>query len=128
MTSKGIEGQQDITVPESYDWRTQYPDCVQPVLNIGTVANCTATYAYATISVAEDRVCMKAGETIRFSTQEILECDAGNNGCTAGHVNKVLNFGQTKGFIPEECLEPKEELGTCELDHFENNECRLENF
>lgn len=71
---------------------------------------------------------MKAKEPVRLSTQEILECDVGNNGCTAGFVNKVLMFGQNKGYIPEECMEPKEKTDECEVDHFENNECRLENF
>jgi len=127
-TSKGIEEEESITVPETYDWRTAYPDCVQPVLNIGTVANCTASYAYATISTSEDRICMKAKEKVRLSTQEILECDVGNQGCKTGFVNKVLGFGQNKGFIPEECMEAKEKTDECEEDHFENNECRLENF
>lgn len=71
---------------------------------------------------------MKAKETVRLSTQEILECDVGNQGCTAGFVNRVLMFGQNKGFVPEECMEPAETLNECEVDHFENNECRLENF
>lgn len=74
---------------------------------------------------------MKAKETVRLSTQEILECDVGNQGCTAGFVNRVLMFGQNKGFVPEECIDPVNEIGKlneCEVDHFENNECRLENF
>jgi len=71
---------------------------------------------------------MKAKETIRLSTQEILECDVGNQGCTAGFANRVLMFGQNKGFVPEECIEPSEKVNECEVDHFENNECRLENF
>ena len=71
---------------------------------------------------------MKAKETVRLSTQEILECDVGNQGCTAGFANRVLMFGQNKGFVPEECMESDEKVKECEVDHFENNECRLENF
>jgi len=71
---------------------------------------------------------MKAKETVRLSTQEILECDVGNQGCTSGFVNRVLMFGQNKGFVPEECVETQSSLTECEVDHFENNECRLENF
>jgi len=97
-------------------------------MNINTVSNCTASYAYSTLSVAEDRICMQAKEKIKLSTQEILECDVGNQGCTAGFVNRVLMFGQNKGYVPEECMEAKEKVAECEVDHFENNECRLENF
>lgn len=116
-----------ITVPDTYDWRTEYPDCVQPIMNIGTIANCSASYAFATISAAEDRICMKAKEKYRLSTQEIIECDVTNFGCTGGHVNKVLQFGASKGFLPEECMEPSEKQNECEVDHFESNPCRMDN-
>jgi len=69
-TSKGAhkDGDLDITLPESYDWRTQYSVCVQPVMNIGTIANCSSSYSYATLSTAEDRICMKSFEKVRLST------------------------------------------------------------
>jgi hypothetical protein len=90
-------------------------------LNIGIVANCSASYAYTTLGVAEDRICMKAHEKIRLSTQEILDCDVTSNGCEGGFVNKVLAFGSNKGFLPEECYETAEKQNECEEDHFENN-------
>ena len=35
-TAKGVQGYEDeeIDVPESFDWREAYPKCVQPVMNI----------------------------------------------------------------------------------------------
>jgi len=70
---------------------------------------------------------MKSKEKVRLSSQEILDCDVGNNGCEGGHVNKVLQFGINKGFNPEECYERTETVNECEVDHFESNECRLDN-
>lgn len=129
LTSKGAQQDgkdEEIIVPETYDWRTKYPECVQPVLNIGVVANCSASYAYTTLSVAEDRICMKAKEKVRLSTQEIIDCDGLSNGCDGGYVNKVLAFGAKHGFNPEECYETAEKRQTCEEDHFENNQCRMD--
>jgi len=54
-----------------------------------------------------------------------LECDVGNNGCAGGNVNKVLNFGATKGFNLEECMESQPDIAECEVDHFDNNDCRV---
>lgn len=68
---------------------------------------------------------MKSKEKVRLSTQELLECDVGNNGCAGGNVNKVLNFGATKGFNLEECMESQPDIAECEVDHFDNNDCRV---
>jgi hypothetical protein len=40
---------EEMIIPEKYDWREQYPDCVQQPINQG---NCSASYALAAISVA----------------------------------------------------------------------------
>ena len=51
-SSLGVEGMQemDIDVPDEYDWRQKYPQCVQPVQNIGSQTNCSASYAFSTLS------------------------------------------------------------------------------
>ena len=48
----------NIEVPETYDWREAYPQCVQPAMNIGSNKNCSSTYAFATLSAIQDRICM----------------------------------------------------------------------
>jgi Papain family cysteine protease len=42
-------------------------------------------------------------------------------------VNRALSFGKRKGFIPEYCMPYKGAKGECDDDHFENNECRVNN-
>jgi hypothetical protein len=44
----------ETAIPESFDWREQFPDCVQEVANQG---NCSAAYAMVATSVTEDRIC-----------------------------------------------------------------------
>lgn len=100
------DAEQDIAVPDDYDWRKEYADCLQPVLSIGTDTNCSASYAMAVMSTVEDHICMKNGNTsVRLSSQEIIDCDSNSYGCSGGYVNKVLQFGRNKGFILDECME-----------------------
>jgi hypothetical protein len=125
-SSRGLDGveEEDIDVPESYDWREKYPDCVQPVRSIGT--NCSSSYAFTTLSVVEDRICMANNQQVRLSTQEIIDCDPNSYGCDGGYVNKVLNWGRKKGFILEECMESQGKKNECEADHLESNICRVD--
>ena len=48
----------EIELPESYDWREAYPDCVQPVMNIGSDKNCSASFVMSALGAVEDRICM----------------------------------------------------------------------
>jgi len=60
----------------------------------------------AVLSTVEDHICMKNGNnTVRLSSQEVIDCDANSYGCSGGYVNKVLQFGRNKGFILDECME-----------------------
>jgi hypothetical protein len=128
-TSQGMEGvpEMDIEVPETFDWREAYPNCVQEPLSIGASHDCSAAYVFATLSAAEDRICMGSNSTVRLSRQEVLDCDSGSMGCQGGFVNRVMAWGKKKGFILEECLEYAGKQQECEVDHFESNACRLDN-
>ena len=117
----------DIQLPESYDWREAFPQCVQPVMDVGEKLNCSSSYIMATLSAVEDRICMANNKTIKLSTQEIIDCDENQFGCEGGYVNKVLQWGRKKGFITEECMEYEGVKRECEVDHFESNQCRIEN-
>ena len=60
-TSLGMGEQSEemkIDLPETYDWREAYPQCVQPAQSIGSDKNCSATFAFATLSAVQDRICM----------------------------------------------------------------------
>lgn len=113
---------EEIIVPETYDWREQYPQCVREVQR--TNLNCIASsYVAATMSAAEDRICMSTGEHHNLSRNEFIDCDANSKGCKGGDVQRVLNYGKRKGFIEDSCYP---EAGQCPEDHFETNTCRLE--
>ena len=118
----------EIDLPESYDWREAYPQCVQePVTTNYGDRNCSSSYAFATIGVVQDKICQATNKTVQLSIQEVIDCDQNQQGCEGGYVNKVLQWGKKKGFITADCHEYIGQKSECEVDHFETNECRLEN-
>lgn len=64
---------------------------------------------------------------MRLSTQEIISCDKANYQCDGGYVNRVLNWGKRKGFVPEECFPYEGKSTECDEDHLTVNECRANN-
>ncbi len=48
--------EQEVIIPESYDWREEYEDCVQSSPMVAR--NCSAAYVTNTIAVTEDKICM----------------------------------------------------------------------
>lgn len=95
----------EIELPETYDWREAYPQCVQTPISVGRDFNCSSSYAFATLGVVQDKICMGSNQTVQLSAQEIIDCDDNEFGCESGYVNKVLQWGKKKGFILEECME-----------------------
>jgi cathepsin L len=98
-----------------------------PSIEISNKGNCSSGYAFTTLSAAEDRICTSSGEKVKLAAQEILDCDVNNFGCTGGYVNKVLQFGRSKGYVLEECMEYTGATSECDVDHFESNDCRIAN-
>ena len=119
--------EEDVIIPESFDWREDHPDCVQPAPSAST--NCSSSYVLTALSAIEDRICAAPGSKgqVKLSAQEILDCDKGNHGCSGGYTSRVFNWGKRKGFIPETCYETTGEQGECPDDHMTDNNCRLTN-
>ena len=122
---KSREDSDETIIPEKYDWREQFPECVQEPVSQG---NCSASYALASTSATADRICMAAKKPVRLSAYEIINCDKGNYGCEGGYATRALGWGKRKGFIPEECYPYNGTKTQCDAEeHLESNECRLNN-
>lgn len=63
----------ELEIPEAYDWRKIYPNCVEEVTQIDK--SCASSYVHATISAVQDRICMGAQKLVKLSSEEILDCD-----------------------------------------------------
>jgi len=92
---------EDLIIPESFDFRDENPECTQDVPQVNR--NCSASYIHSTLSAAQDRICKNGSrEPVVLSAQELIDCDK-NSDCLKGTVNKVLTWGKRRGFLPESC-------------------------
>jgi cathepsin B len=100
-----------VNVPESFDYRTQWPKCVLPVKNQQNT--CGSGYAIAAAQTASERLCIatKAQTLINLSAQELLSCDTNNSGCKGGFLNNAADYLKTKGIVDEGCFPYSNENG-----------------
>jgi cathepsin B len=80
--------QEAALTSEQYDFREQFPACVEPVF---AQRNCTASYAFAAAGVTSERFCASSGSqiTVSLSAQDILSCDPKSHGCSGGEIDVV---------------------------------------
>lgn len=66
-------GNKENVIPETYNFKTEYPECDRPVLTQG---NCSSSYSLAAVSSINDRWCRlnKLDHPI-LSAQGSLACD-----------------------------------------------------
>jgi hypothetical protein len=51
---KSKEDSEENIIPEKFDWREKYPECVQEPTSQG---NCSSSYAVVATSTVADRIC-----------------------------------------------------------------------
>jgi cathepsin B len=97
-------GSKDTIVPESYNFREQYPNCARPVLTQG---NCSSSYSIASISAITDRWCRSNElEYPTLSAHSPVFCDKViNSNCKGGFVSRTLDYGKIYGFVDTKCAE-----------------------
>ncbi|CAI2372599.1 unnamed protein product [Moneuplotes crassus] len=109
--SKGI--QEDISlenddfddddIPESYNIKEQWPDCVIPVQN---QEFCGADWALIGVGILSERYCIQSGgETkLNLSVESILACDDHDWGCSGGYPDRAWDHMTDSGILTEECF------------------------
>lgn len=96
-------GNKDTIVPDTYNFREEYPNCARPIANQG---NCSSSYSIATVSAITDRWCRSNELSFpRLSAQGPLACDkAINSQCRGGYVSRTLDYAKIYGLVDEDCL------------------------
>lgn len=90
---------------DKYNFYEKYPDCKSLPANQG---NCSSSYAFATVGVFNDRVCVDNNNVpvFRASPQHPLACDkASSKGCLGGYLTGAMDLGRVAGYVEEGCLE-----------------------
>ena len=104
-------GNKDTIVPETYNFRTEYPNCAREIVNQG---NCSSSYTIATVGAITDRWCKSNDLSFPLlSPQGPLACDkAINNQCRGGYVSRTLDYAKIYGLVDESCLPYSSDVST----------------
>lgn len=89
-------------IPDSFDFRTQYKECVREVQNQG---NCSGAWALAMASMISDRICMINNKSVPVSAQHVISCDVDiNEGCKKGYAQRAFDFYTRNKIMNETCM------------------------
>lgn len=105
-----------LAVPESFDSRNQWPDCVHPILDQGQCGSC---WAFGATEALSDRLCIASNGNINvvLSPQYLVSCNGfPNQGCNGGITSFAWNYMAKKGVPVNECVTYKAVTGTCPSD------------
>jgi len=110
------------SLPASYNWKTEYPNCDKSPINQGL---CSSGWAIAVTSAFSDRFCQLSGDTaFRASVQQLLTCEKRtSSACERGYIVGALDYGRTKGFVNKECMEYKPFDIQVDCNYTEINKC-----
>jgi len=107
---QGLEGVREVTygdlvdaVPESFDSRDEFKNCVHEIKD---QARCGSCWAFGASEAFSDRVCIASKGTVDvvLSPQYLVSCDGGNFGCQGGYLNVAWNFLASHGVPSEACV------------------------
>ena len=90
-------------VPESYDFREEYPHCIPEVVDQGSCGSC---WAFSSVASLGDRRCF-AGldkKAVTYSPQYVVSCDHGDMACDGGWLPNAWKFLTKTGTTTNECV------------------------
>lgn len=92
----------DEPLPEFFDAREKWPDCIK---GIGDQQYCGSCFAFSSSAVLSDRFCIHSdGEfNITLSPQDLVSCDILDQGCNGGYPFTTWTYLITQGIITDKC-------------------------
>jgi cathepsin B len=91
-------------IPDFYDTRVEYPNCITPILDQG---NCGSCWAFSTVESISERYCIASGGRVSplLSPQYLANCDKANAGCNGGDFIKAYAEIEKNGNDDLNCTE-----------------------
>jgi cathepsin B len=92
-----------IAVPDSFDARTQWPNCIHAIRN---QQQCGSCWAFAGTEVLSDRFCIASNGKVNIilSPQDLVSCDNSDYGCQGGYLQNEWQYMVNSGVVPDDCF------------------------
>jgi len=96
-------GRRLVTMPATFDARTQWPYCIHAIRDQGPCASC---WAVAASEVLSDRFCIASNRGVNtiLGPHYMVSCDTTDKGCSGGYLKNVWQFFETYGEVTEGCF------------------------
>jgi cathepsin B len=90
-------------LPKSFDFRTQWPECVAEVRN---QLHCGSCWAFSGTTTLADRFCVASKGKIKvvLSTQDSVSCDTKEHACKGGLLDSTWEYFENTGVVDETCF------------------------
>ncbi|KAG8431595.1 hypothetical protein GDO86_018017, partial [Hymenochirus boettgeri] len=99
-------------IPKDVDWRDS--KCVNPAKNQGMY--CGSCWAFATVGVLESLYCLKTGELLDLSEQQLVDCDNRDEGCCGGFPLYAMEYLAHHSLMLSKNYEYSEKKHACQYD------------
>ena len=96
-------------IPDSFDSREKWPNCISKINNQG---NCGACYAFSVSEAFSMRYCIRNNLTkiINFSAQNLINC---LSGCQGEFPDVAWDYVKMNGITSDDCLSYKNRENNC---------------
>ena len=92
----------EADLPESFDSREKWPECIHPIRNQG---HCGSCWAHGASEVLSDRFCIASEGKVNvvLSPQDMVSCDYFDHGCNGGILTASWMYLRLFGIVSDEC-------------------------
>lgn len=114
-------------LPENFDSRQQWPECIHPIRDQGKCGSC---WAFAASEVLSDRFCIASNGAVNviLSPQDMVSCDYLDHGCNGGILTLSWTYLKYFGIVSDECKPYSSGAGEVEkCPLFKKGNCKSEN-
>merc|ERR1712014_205589 len=90
----------DSDLPDSFDMRNSFPECVTPIRDQGQCGSC---WAFAGAETLTTNLCVMGTKVPELSEQEIMDCALGGTGCGGLSTPGAWSYFSKSGVRSEAC-------------------------
>lgn len=113
-------------LPENFDSREKWPECIHPIRNQG---HCGSCWAHAASEVLSDRFCIASNGAVNvvLSPEDMVSCDWLDHGCNGGILQTSWVYLKFFGIVTDTCKPYTSGDGKVEWCKLLTKQCKNEN-